>query len=217
MKKQSGLLRRLTVLALALCMLAALTTEIFAVKNATYSTSAGTKSTNKQISVGTHIALGKRNNNTISWQVVKLANDNTAILFCDYIMDIVGYGPTSSYSYIGSAMEAWCQTFIGGNSFDEDERKLFISGTVTEILSAQRDAAVVTAEIACMQDSGARVICAFYDADGRLLHTVIQPLQSGKNSLSFTTSDANAACAKLFVLDAKNAPAAAGKTVQLNS
>ena len=74
--------------------------------------------------------------------------------------------------------------------------------TVTEILSAQRDAAVVTAEIACMQDSGARVI---------------QPLQSGKNSLSFTISDANAACAKLFVLDAKNAPAAAGKTVQLNS
>ncbi len=46
MKKQSGLLRRLTALALALCMLAALTTEIFAVKNATYSTSAGTKSTN---------------------------------------------------------------------------------------------------------------------------------------------------------------------------
>ena len=89
--------------------------------------------------------------------------------------------------------------------------------TVTEILSAQRDAAVVTAEIACMQDSGARVICAFYDADGCLLHTVIQPLQSGKNSLSFTISDANAACAKLFVLDAKNAPAAAGKTVQLNS
>ena len=89
--------------------------------------------------------------------------------------------------------------------------------TVTEILSAQRDAAVVTVEIACMQDSGARVICAFYDADGRLLHTVIQPLQSGKNSLSFTISDANAACAKLFVLDAKNAPAAAGKTVQLNS
>ena len=129
MKKQSGFLRRLTALALALCMLAALTTtEIFAVKNATYSTSAGTKSTNKQISVGTHIALGKRNNNTISWQVVKLANDNTAILFCDYIMDIVGYGPTSSYSYIGSAMEAWCQTFIGGNSFDENERKLFISG-----------------------------------------------------------------------------------------
>ena len=85
MKKQSGFLRRLTALALALCMLAALTTEIFAVKNATYSTSAGTKSTNKQISVGTHIALGKRNNNTISWQVVKLANDNTAILFCDYI------------------------------------------------------------------------------------------------------------------------------------
>ena len=39
-------------------------------------------------------------------------------------MDIVGYGPTSSYSYIGSAMEAWCQTFIGGNSFDENERKL---------------------------------------------------------------------------------------------
>lgn len=52
MKKQSGFLRRLTALALALCMLAALTTEIFAVKNATYSTSAGTKSTNKQISVG---------------------------------------------------------------------------------------------------------------------------------------------------------------------
>ena len=53
MKKQSGFLRRLTALALALCMLAALTTEIFAVKNATYSTSAGTKSTNKQISVAT--------------------------------------------------------------------------------------------------------------------------------------------------------------------
>lgn len=88
--------------------------------------------------------------------------------------------------------------------------------TSTEILSAQRTGTAVTAEIACMQDS-ARVICAFYDANGRLLRTAIQTLQSGKtNSLSFTISDSNAAYAKLFVLDAKNAPAAAGKTVSLN-
>lgn len=88
--------------------------------------------------------------------------------------------------------------------------------TATEILSAQRDGNTVAAEIACMQD-GARVICAFYDANGRLLRTAIQTLQSGKtNSLSFTISDSNAAYAKLFVLDAKNAPAAAGKTVSLN-
>ena len=88
--------------------------------------------------------------------------------------------------------------------------------TATEILSAQRDGNTVAAEIACMQD-GARVICAFYDASGRLLRTAIQTLQSGKtNSLSFTISDSNAAYAKLFVLDAKNAPAAAGKTVSLN-
>lgn len=85
----------------------------------------------------------------------------------------------------------------------------------TEILSAQRTGTAVTAEIACMQD-GARAICAFYAADGRLLRTVIQPLESGKiNSLTFQI-DSNAAQAKLFVLDAKNAPAAAGKTVQLN-
>lgn len=45
---------------------------------------------------------------------------------------------------------------------------------------------------------------------------MIQPLESGKiNSLTFQI-DSNAAQAKLFVLDAKNAPAAAGKTVQLN-
>ena len=88
--------------------------------------------------------------------------------------------------------------------------------TATEIISAQRDGNTVAAEIACMQD-GARVICAFYDANGRLLRTAIQTLQSGKtNSLSFTISDSNAAYAKLFVLDAKNAPAAAGKTVSLN-
>ena len=88
--------------------------------------------------------------------------------------------------------------------------------TATEILSAQRDGNTVAAEIACMQD-GARVICAFYDANGRLLRTAIQTLQSGKtNSLSYTISDSNAAYTKLFVLDAKNAPAAAGKTVQLN-
>lgn len=88
--------------------------------------------------------------------------------------------------------------------------------TSTEILSAQRTGTAVTAEIACMQD-GARAICAFYAADGRLLSTSIQTLQSGKtNSLSFTISDPNAAYAKLFVLDAKSAPAAAGKTVQLN-
>ena len=87
--------------------------------------------------------------------------------------------------------------------------------TSTEILSAQRTGTAVTAEIACMQD-GARAICAFYAADGRLLRTVIQPLESGKiNSLTFQI-DSNAAQAKLFVLDAKNAPAAAGKTVQLN-
>ena len=88
--------------------------------------------------------------------------------------------------------------------------------TSTEILSAQRTGTAVTAEIACMQD-GARAICAFYAADGRLLSTSIQTLQSGQtNSLSFTISDPNAAYAKLIVLDAKNAPAAAGKTVQLN-
>ena len=88
--------------------------------------------------------------------------------------------------------------------------------TSTEILSAQRTGTAVTTEIACMQD-GVRAICAFYAADGRLLSTSIQTLQSGKtNSLSFTISDPNAAYAKLFVLDAKNAPAAAGKTVQLN-
>ena len=88
--------------------------------------------------------------------------------------------------------------------------------TSTEILSAQRTGDTVTAEIACMQD-GARAICAFYAADGRLLSTSIQTLQSGKtNSLSFTISDPNAAYAKLFVLDAKSAPAAAGKTVPLN-
>ncbi len=87
--------------------------------------------------------------------------------------------------------------------------------TSTEILSAQRTGTAVTAEIACMQD-GARAICAFYAADGRLLRTGIQPLESGKiNSLTFQI-DSNAAQAKLFVLDAKNAPAAAGKTVQLN-
>lgn len=87
--------------------------------------------------------------------------------------------------------------------------------TSTEILSAQRTGTAVTAEIACMQD-GARAICAFYAADGRLLRTVFQPLESGKiNSLTFQI-DSNAAQAKLFVLDAKNAPAAAGKTVQLN-
>ena len=87
--------------------------------------------------------------------------------------------------------------------------------TSTEIFSAQRTGTAVTAEIACMQD-GARAICAFYAADGRLLRTVIQPLESGKiNSLTFQINS-NAAQAKLFVLDAKNAPAAAGKTVQLN-
>ncbi len=87
--------------------------------------------------------------------------------------------------------------------------------TSTEILSAQRTGTAVTAEIACMHD-GALAIFAFYAADGRLLRTVIQPLESGKiNSLTFQI-DSNAAQAKLFVLDAKNAPAAAGKTVQLN-
>ena len=88
--------------------------------------------------------------------------------------------------------------------------------TSTEILSAQRTGTAVTAEIACMQD-GARAICAFYAADGRLLRTVIQPLESGKiNSLTFQI-DSNAAQAKLFVLDAKNAPAAAARSIPLNS
>lgn len=88
--------------------------------------------------------------------------------------------------------------------------------TSTEILSAQRTGTVVTAEIACMQD-GARAICAFYAADGRLLRTVIQPLESGKiNSLTFQI-DSNAAQAKLFVLDAKNAPAAPARSIPLNS
>lgn len=89
--------------------------------------------------------------------------------------------------------------------------------TATEILSAQRGGSSVTAEIACMHDS-ARAICAFYDAAGRLLSTSIQTLQSGQtNSLSFTISDPNAAYAKLFVLDAKNAPAAPARSIPLNS
>lgn len=88
--------------------------------------------------------------------------------------------------------------------------------TSTEILSAQRTGTAVTAEIACMQD-GARAICAFYAADGRLLRTVIQPLESGKiNSLTFQI-DSNAAQTKLFVLDAKNAPAAPARSIPLNS
>ena len=88
--------------------------------------------------------------------------------------------------------------------------------TSTEILSAQRTGTAVTAEIACMQD-GARAICAFYAADGRLLRTVIQPLESGKiNSLTFQI-DSNAAQAKLFVLDVKNAPAAPARSIPLNS
>lgn len=88
--------------------------------------------------------------------------------------------------------------------------------TSTEILSAQRTGTAVTAEIACMQD-GARAICAFYAADGRLLRTVIQPLESGKiNSLTFQI-DSNAAQAKLFVLDAKNTPAAPARSIPLNS
>ena len=87
--------------------------------------------------------------------------------------------------------------------------------TATEILSAERDGTAVTAEIACVQEN-TRVLCAFYDASGRLLRTVIRTLQSGKPStLSFPIAS-NAAQAKLFVLDAKNAPAAAGKTVSLN-
>lgn len=88
--------------------------------------------------------------------------------------------------------------------------------TSTEILSAQRGGSSVTAEIACMHDS-ARALCAFYDATGRLLRTVIQPLESGKiNSLTFQI-DSNAAQAKLFVLDAKNAPAAPARSIPLNS
>lgn len=88
--------------------------------------------------------------------------------------------------------------------------------TATEILSAQRGGSSVTAEIACMHDS-ARALCAFYDATGRLLRTVIQPLESGKiNSLTFQI-DSNAAQAKLFVLDAKNAPAAPARSIPLNS
>lgn len=88
--------------------------------------------------------------------------------------------------------------------------------TATEILSAQRGDSSVTAEIACMQD-GARAICAFYAADGRLLRTVIQPLESGKiNSLIFQI-DSNAAQAKLFVLDTKNSPAAPARSIPLNS
>ena len=88
--------------------------------------------------------------------------------------------------------------------------------TATEILSAQRGGSSVTAEIACMHDS-ARALCAFYDATGRLLRTVIQPLESGKiNSLTFRI-DSNAAQAKLFVLDAKNAPAAPARSIPLNS
>ena len=88
--------------------------------------------------------------------------------------------------------------------------------TSTEILSAQRGGSSVTAEIACIHDS-ARALCAFYDATGRLLRTVIQPLESGKiNSLTFQI-DSNAAQAKLFVLDAKNAPAAPARSIPLNS
>lgn len=88
--------------------------------------------------------------------------------------------------------------------------------TATEILSAQRGGSSVTAEIACMHDS-ARALCAFYDATGRLLRTVIQLLESGKiNSLTFQI-DSNAAQAKLFVLDAKNAPAAPARSIPLNS
>jgi hypothetical protein len=128
---------------------------------------------------------------------------------------IAEYEPDSFAALYGEDVTATVRLQQGEPNMLNNTDSVPVLLTSTEILSAQRTGTAVTAEIACMQD-GARAICAFYAADGRLLRTVIQPLESGKiNSLTFQI-DSNAAQAKLFVLDAKNAPAAAGKTVQLN-
>lgn len=82
----------------------------------------------KELTAGTHIFLGEKDGKRISWQIVDTYVQGVgkkATLFCDYIMDIVEYGLIPGYSYAGSSMENWCNTFLEGTCFTENERALF--------------------------------------------------------------------------------------------
>ena len=73
------------------------------------------------IEEGNHIFYGCKNNQNISWEVVSVEGD-TALLVCDNVLDMVEYGPSSSYDYGTSSLNQWCSNFYNSSVFSDVER-----------------------------------------------------------------------------------------------
>lgn len=135
----------------------------------------------------------------------------------------LGYGGTVVAEYVPESLAA----LYGGDvtavvTLEQDETNLLnntdsvpIMAESNGITSMTFASDTVAAEVVCVQ-SGARAICAFYDAKGRLLTAAVRPLTSGPNKLSFPAA-AGAVRAKLFVLGADSAPLTAPETRTLNT
>lgn len=82
----------------------------------------------ERLSVGDTVLMGTKNHNRISWSVLSI-EENVALLHCNYVIDFLSYGPTSSYSY-ADAFAPWCTDFYSSGVFSEEEQKAIISTTV---------------------------------------------------------------------------------------
>lgn len=82
----------------------------------------------ERLSVGDTVLMGTKNHNRISWSVLSI-EENVALLHCNYVIDFLSYGPTSSYSY-ADAFVPWCTDFYSSGVFSEEEQNAIISTTV---------------------------------------------------------------------------------------
>lgn len=76
---------------------------------------------------GKHITMGVQNGQDIIWEVLAVV-ENRALLFCDYILDLVGCGTMESFTYENSELDDWCKSFYEGNTLTEDEKAVILNG-----------------------------------------------------------------------------------------
>ena len=81
------------------------------------------------LTIGDHISLGEKDGQILSWEIVSVT-DNTALLLCDCIVDIVVLESTSYYRYSNSSLKKWCDDFYSSNIFTEEERNAILKTTV---------------------------------------------------------------------------------------
>ncbi|MBE7003844.1 MAG: hypothetical protein E7425_06115, partial [Ruminococcaceae bacterium] len=134
-----------------------------------------------------------------------------AFFWCSSLTDV----------YYGGTEAQWGAISIGSGNGDLTSATFHynsaIPTTETAITSLSRTSKGAKASITVADGiTGAKAVCAAYDAGGRLLGTAVKSLTAGDNSVSFTLDLAGAKTVKLFVLGFNSAPLCASKQLSLN-